>query len=77
MTFRILISALVVGAISIGNSLQSALSSGISLTKWQVYSSVIGGIILMLNDIKSRLTPTETKEIPLIPMPPNNTIVQP
>lgn len=59
MSFRVIISALVVGAIAIGNSLQLALSNGTNITRWQVYSALIGGTVLMLNDIKSRLTPPE------------------
>ena len=73
MTFRVIVSALVVGAISIGNSIQSALSSGGPASRWQVYSALIGGIILMLNDIKSRLTPPETADVSV----PTKTIVIP
>ncbi len=59
MSFRVIISAVVVGAIAMGNSLQAAMATGQSLTKWQVWSAVVGGIVLALNDIKSRLTPPE------------------
>ena len=60
--FRSAISVIVVGAISIGNSVQIALSSDVPLTKWQIWSAVIGGTLLMLNDVKSRLTPVEVAE---------------
>ena len=59
MTFRVVISAVVVGAIAMGNSLQAAMATGQPLTKWQMWSAVVGGLVLMLNDIKSRLTPPE------------------
>ena len=59
MTFRVIISAVVVGAIAMGNSLQAAMATGQSLTKWQVWSAVVGGIVLALNDVKSRITPPE------------------
>lgn len=55
---RIIISALLVGFIAFGNTLQAAISNGQEPTKWQIYSAVLGGVILTLNDIKSRLTPT-------------------
>jgi len=67
MSFRVIISALVVGAISIGNTLQAAMSGTTEITRWQIYSAVIGGIVLMLNDIKSRLTPPETPAPPKQP----------
>ena len=57
MFFRTLISALVVGFVSFGNTLQAAISNGAEPTKWQLYSAIIGGAILFLNDIKSRITP--------------------
>ena len=60
MSFRVAISALVVGVIAMGNSLQASMSTQQPLTKWQVYSAIIGGIVLMMNDIKSRLTPPES-----------------
>ena len=59
MSFRVIISAVVVGSIAMGNSLQVAIATGQSLTKWQVWSAIIGGIVLMLNDVKSRITPPE------------------
>ena len=59
MLFRILISALLVGIVATGNTLQAAITNGQPPTKWQVYSAVIGGIVLALNDIKSRITPTK------------------
>ena len=59
MSFRVIISALVVGAIAMGNSLQAAMATGLPVTKWQAWSAIVGGIVLMLNDIKSRLTPPE------------------
>lgn len=59
MSFRVIISAVVVGAIAMGNSLQAAMATGQSLTKWQVWSAVVGGIVLALNDVKSRITPPE------------------
>lgn len=65
MSFRVIISALVVGAISIGNNLQSIMSASITITRWQVISAMIGGVVLMLNDIKSRLTPPEVANAPL------------
>lgn len=61
MFFRILISALLVGFIAFGNTLQAALSNGQEPTKWQLYSAILGGAVLALNDIKSRITPTNGK----------------
>lgn len=61
MLFRILISALLVGSTAFGNTLQAALSNGQQPTKWQVYSAVFGGVVLALNDIKSRITPIGDK----------------
>lgn len=57
MLFRTLVSALLVGFVSFGNTLQTAVSNGEQPTKWQVYSAILGGVILFLNDIKSRITP--------------------
>lgn len=62
--FRTLTSAILVGTISIGNSLQIAFSGSQEPTEWQLYSAVIGGVVLFLNDIKSRLTPALTEEKP-------------
>ena len=59
MSFRVIVSAAVVGFIAMGNSLQASIATGQPLTKWQVWSAVIGGIVLSLNDVKSRLTPPE------------------
>ena len=59
MIFRTLISALLVGAVTFGNTLQTAVSGGQPPTKWQVYSAAVGAAVLFLNDIKSRITPTK------------------
>lgn len=59
MFFRTLTSALLVGVVAFGNTLQTAVSGGQPPTKWQIYSAIIGGIVLFLNDIKSRMTPTK------------------
>ena len=59
MRVGVLISALLVGVAATGNTLQAAIASGQPLTKWQVYSAVIGGSVLALNDIKSRITPVK------------------
>ena len=61
MLFRILISALLVGIVATGNTLQASITNGQPPTKWQIYSAVIGGIVLALNDIKSRITPINGK----------------
>ena len=61
MFFRTLISAILVGTVAIGNTLQTAMIDGQQPTKWQIYSAVIGGIVLALNDIKSRITPINGK----------------
>ena len=57
---RTSVSALVVGAVAVGDTLQTAMTSGQPVTKWQVWSAILGGAVLMLNDVKSRLTPTES-----------------
>ena len=59
MFFRTLISSLLVGIVSTGNSLQIGMANSQPPTKWQIYSAVIGGVVLALNDIKSRITPTK------------------
>lgn len=59
--FRVLISALIVGAAAFGNTLQASVSNGQPATSWQIKSALLGGIVLALNDIKSRLTPTPTE----------------
>jgi len=59
--FRTFISALLVGVVSFGNTLQTAVSTGQAPTEWQFYSAVIGGVVLFLNDIKSRITPTNSE----------------
>jgi hypothetical protein len=69
MVFRMLISGLLVGVTAFGNTLQAAISDGSQPTKWQIYSAVIGGAVLMLNDIKSRITPSRNELPPAVPSP--------
>jgi ABC-type uncharacterized transport system permease subunit len=61
MLFRNLISALLVGFVAFGNTLQVSISNGQEPTKWQFYSALLGGIMLAFNDIKSRITPINDK----------------
>lgn len=56
--FRVFISALLVGCVTTGNAIQVVLQDGKPPSKWQLYSAVLGGMLLFLNDIKSRLSPT-------------------
>ncbi len=60
MTYRVFISALIVGIVAAGNNLQTILQTSSAPTKWQIISIVTGGVVLALNDIKSRITPPET-----------------
>ena len=61
MLFRTLVSAILVGTISFGNGIQTIMQDGNVPTKWQFYSVLAGSVVLFLNDIKSRLTPTNDK----------------
>lgn len=59
ISYRTAISALIVGIISAGNNLQTILQTSSAPTKWQMISIIVGGVVLALNDIKSRVTPPE------------------
>lgn len=72
MTYRVFISALIVGLIATGNTLQAVLSNGVAPSKWQIWSAVIGGAVLALNDIKSRWTPVEATNIATINLLPQD-----
>lgn len=66
---RLSISAIIVAFISFGNTIQASISGlqpGQEPTKWQIYSAIIGGIVLGLNEIKSRLTPSPTREVAIV-----------
>jgi len=63
---RITVSAFIVGFIAFGNTLQAVISTGQEPTKWQMYSAILGGLILAFNDIKSRITPSPMQQPPLI-----------
>ena len=56
--FRVFISALLVGCVTTGNAIQVVLQDGKAPSKWQLYSALLGGVLLFLNDVKSRLSPT-------------------
>lgn len=60
--FRVLISALIVGCLTTGTAIQMTLQDGKPPSKWQLYSAILGGTLVFLNDIKSRITPPSGKE---------------
>jgi ABC-type uncharacterized transport system permease subunit len=60
---RTMISSLIVGFVAFGNTLQAAVSGGQEPTRWQIYSAVIGAVVLMLNDVKSRITPATADNV--------------
>lgn len=54
--FRVLVSALMVLALTAGNGLQTVIQDGKLPSKVQFYSALLLGILAALNDIKSRIT---------------------
>jgi biotin transporter BioY len=54
---RVVVSALMVGMVATGTSLQLLLQNGNLPTKGQIQAALLSGLVLALNDVKSRLTP--------------------
>ena len=59
--FRILVSGLISGGITFGTALQAATQDGLLPTKGVLIAAGIGGGLAVLNDIKSRITPTKSE----------------
>jgi len=59
LIYRNLISALVVGLVSFGTGFQAYTDLGKLPDKFDILRISIPALVLMLNDIKSRITPTK------------------